>query len=61
MNSGCIGGTMQLSVNIGCGWRMVGVTNTCHQYEATCDQYGGRILSGLPLFSSCFAVLPHPI
>ena len=58
MTSGCVGGPMQQAVNIRCGWRMGGVTDTYCRYEAAGDQYCGRIVSGLPLFSFRFAVLP---
>ena len=37
---------------------MGGVTDTYCRYEAAGDQYCGRIVSGLPLFSFRFAVLP---
>ena len=58
MTSGCVNGSMQQAVNIRCGWRMGGVTDTYCRYEAAGDQYCGRIVSGLPLFSFRFAVLP---
>ena len=57
MTSGCVDGPMQQAVNIRYEWRIAGVTDTYCQYEAAGDQYCGRILSGLPLFSFCFAVL----
>ena len=37
---------------------MGGITDTYCRYEAAGDQYCGRIVSGLPLFSFRFAVLP---
>ena len=58
MTSGYVGGPMQQAVNIRCGWRMSGVTDTYCRYEAAGDQYCGRVVSGLPLFSFRFAVLP---
>lgn len=58
MTSGSVSGPTQQAVNIRCGWRMSGVTDTYCRYEAAGDQYCGRILSGLPLFSFRFAVLP---
>ena len=37
---------------------MAGATDTYCRYEAEGDQYCGRVVSGLPLFSFRFAVLP---
>ena len=58
MTSGCVCGPMQQAVNIRCGWRTTGVTDTYCRYEAAGDQYCGRVVSGLPLFSFRFGVLP---
>ena len=58
LTSGCICGPMQQAVNIRCGWVMIGVTDTYCRYEAAGDQYCGRVVSGLPLFSFRFGVLP---
>ena len=58
MTSGCVNGPMQQAVNIRCGWRMQGVTDTYCRYEQAGDQYCGRVVCGLPLFSYRFAVLP---
>ena len=58
MTSGCVNGPMQQAVNIRCGWRMQGVTDTYCRYEQAGDQYCGRVVCGLPLFSYRFAIMP---
>lgn len=58
MTSGVVGGPSFNAVNIRCGWKMPGVTDTYCRYEAAGDQYCGRVLSGLPLSSFRFATLP---
>mmetsp|Transcript_6924 Transcript_6924/g.9947 ORF Transcript_6924/g.9947 Transcript_6924/m.9947 type:complete len:122 (+) Transcript_6924:338-703(+) len=58
MTSGYVCGPMQQAVNIRCGWRTTGVTDTYCRYKAAGDQYCGRVVSGLPLFSFRFGVLP---
>jgi len=58
MTNGCVNGPMQQAVNIRCGWRMHGVTDTYCRYEQAGDQYCGRVVCSLPLFSYRFAVLP---
>ena len=45
-------------VIIKCGWRMAGVADTYCRYSAAGDQYCGRVVSGLPLFSFRFGVMP---
>lgn len=58
MTSGVVGGPGFQAVNIRCGWKMPGVTDTYARYEAAGDMYCGRVLSGLPLISFKFGVLP---
>ena len=58
MTSGCVNGPSQQAVNIRCGWKMQGVTDTYCRYEAAGDQLCGRVVSGLPLYSHRFGVLP---
>ena len=58
MTSGCVNGPSQQAVNIRCGWKTVGVTDTYCRYAAAGDQLCGRVASGLPLFSYRFGVLP---
>ena len=38
MTSGCVNGPSQQAVNIRCGWKMMGVTDTYCRYEAAGDQ-----------------------
>ena len=45
-------------MNIRCGWVTAGVTGTYCRYAAAGDQYCGRVVSGLPLFSFRFGILP---
>ena len=58
MTSGCVNGPSQQAVNIRCGWKMMGVTDTYCRYEAAGDQLCGRVVSGLPLYSHRFGILP---
>ena len=58
MTSGCVNGPSQQAVNIRCGWKMQGVTDTYCRYEAAGDQLCGRVVSGLPLYSHRFGILP---
>ena len=46
------------AVNIRGGWSLGGVQNTYIQYEAAGDMYVGRTVTGLPINSSKFAILP---
>ena len=58
MTSGCVNGPSQQAVNIRCGWKMQGITDTYCRYEAAGDQLCGHVVSGLPLYSHRFGVLP---
>lgn len=48
------------AVNLRAGWKFGGVQDTYVRYEAAADQFVGRVVCGLPLFSPLFAVVaPH--
>ena len=46
------------AVNIRGGWSLGGVQNTYMRYEAAGDMYVGHTVTGLPINSSKFAILP---
>lgn len=46
------------SIHLRAGWSLGGVQNTYLRYEAAGDQYVGRVVSGLPLDSFEFSILP---
>ena len=46
------------SIQIRGGWSMGQIQNRYYKYEAAGDRYVGRILSGLPLMSEKFSMLP---
>ena len=56
--SGSTGGPSIVSVCLRCGWSLGGVQDRYFRYEAAGDQYLGRVVAGLPLNKSDFAVLP---
>lgn len=56
--SGCTGGPDIGSVSSRCGWKLSGVLDRYIKYEAAGDMFVGRCVSGLPLDSDMFAILP---
>ena len=46
------------AVHLRAGWSMGGVQNTYIRYESAGDMYVGRTVSGLPISSADFAILP---
>ena len=55
---GCTGGPSIVSVCLRCGWSLGNVMERYFRYESAGDQYLGRVMAGLPLNKSDFAVLP---
>ena len=58
VSSGSTCSPPQVATNIRAGWSMGIIQDTYLRYEAAGDQYVGRVVSGLPLSSPKFAVLP---
>jgi hypothetical protein len=56
--SGSTGGPSIVSVCLRCGWSLGGVQDRYFRYESAGDQFLGRVVAGLPLNKSDFAVLP---
>lgn len=56
--SGSTGGPSIVSVCIRCGWSLGNVQDGYFRYEAAGDQFLGRVVVGLPIDKSTFAVLP---
>ena len=50
MISGCLGGPIQQAVNMRCGWRMVGVTDTYCKYKAAKISIALGLLEALLFF-----------
>lgn len=55
---GITGGPSIVSVCLRCGWSLGGVQDQYSRYEAAGDQFLGRVVSGLPVNDSKFALLP---
>ncbi|OWY97053.1 hypothetical protein PHMEG_00032510 [Phytophthora megakarya] len=55
---GSTGGPSIVSVCLHCGWSIGVVQDRYFRYEAAGDQYLGRVVAGLPVHNSDFAVLP---
>ncbi|EGZ29151.1 hypothetical protein PHYSODRAFT_474642, partial [Phytophthora sojae] len=55
---GSTGGPSIVSVCLRCGWSMGGVQDRYFRYEAAGDQFLGRVVAGLPVNDSKFAILP---
>ena len=58
ISSGATCAPPQVATNIRAGWTMGVIQDTYLRYEAAGDQYVGRVVSGLPICSAKFAVLP---
>ena len=58
VSSGATCSPPQVATNIRAGWTMGIVQDTYLRYESAGDQYVGRVVSGLPLCSAKFSVLP---
>ena len=58
VSSGSTCAPPQVATNIRARWSMGIIQDTYLHYEAAGDQYVGRVVSGLPLSSPKFAVLP---
>lgn len=56
--AGCTAGPPISSVHLRAGWKFGGVQDRYIKYEAAGDQYLGRVVSGLPITSPLFAILP---
>lgn len=55
---GSTGGPSIVSVCLRCGWTIGGVQDRYFRYEAAGDQFLGRVVAGLPVNDSRFALLP---
>ena len=58
VSSGATCSPPQVATNIRAGWTMGVVQDTYLRYKAAGDQYIGRVVSGLPICSAKFSVLP---
>ena len=58
VSSGSTCAPPQVATNIRAGWTMGQIQDTYLRYESAGDQYVGCVVSGLPLCSPKFAVLP---
>jgi len=58
VSSGSPGGPSQAAINLRVGWSMGQVQDTYIRYEQAGDLFVGRTVSGLPLGSPDFALLP---
>ena len=61
ISSGSTCAPPQVATNIRAGWTMGTIQDTYLRYEAAGDQYVGRVVTGLPICSWKFAVLPPQI
>ena len=58
VSSGSTYGPPQVATNIRAGWTMGQIQDMYLRFEAAGDQYVGCVVSGLPICSPKFAVLP---
>ena len=58
ISSGSTCAPPQVATNLRAGWTMGVIQDTYLKYEAAGDQYVGRVVSGLPVCSAKFAILP---
>ena len=58
VSGGCTGGPSAIATILRAGWTLNGVEGRYFRYEAAGDQFTGRTVTGLPLASSGFGVLP---
>ena len=61
VSSGSTCAPPQVATNIRAGWTMGAIQDTYLRYESAGDQYVGRAVSGLPIHSAKFGVLPPEI